>query len=245
MEFSDTLEFDVRDRADIYEYVERYGDVDPEEARQALNMSPEAFGHHVAVLRRDGVLRRTAEDRLRIAFEDTDQEQFFIEESTEVTIRQATEDDLTRLVEAIRTALADQTYIVGKTVADIVDHENVLLRRNQLEARVFYVATIDEDVVGWVHINASALENLAHTAELTVGVIQSYRSNGIGERLLNRGESWARSHSLEKLYNSVPATNESAIEFLQARGWEVEAIRKKHYTIDDEYVDECMLAKFL
>jgi hypothetical protein len=45
--------------------------------------------------------------------------------------------------------------------------------------------------------------------------------------------------------NSGPATNEEAIEFLKTRGWETEAVRDGHYRIDDEYVDEVMLAKRL
>ena len=62
MQFSDELEFSHRDRKDIYEYVERYGTVDYDDARRALNMSPEAFGHHVAVLRRDGIVSRTEDE---------------------------------------------------------------------------------------------------------------------------------------------------------------------------------------
>ncbi len=244
MQFSDELEFTHRDRKDIYQYIERYGTVDYEAARRALDMSHEAFGHHVAVLRRDGVLERTEDDELCVAFESAD-EVTYTDDDLEVTIRQAREDDLTGLVGAIREALADKTYIVGETVADVVESENVLLRHNELEKRVFFVATVHGDLVGWVHVNAPELEKLEHTAELTVGVIDEYRGHGIGSKLLDRGVDWALDHSFEKLYNSVPSTNEDAIEFLEARGWEIEAVRKNHYKIDDEYVDEVMMAKVL
>jgi ribosomal protein S18 acetylase RimI-like enzyme len=244
MEFSDKVEFSHRDRKDIYEYIERAGSVGYEDARRALNMSPEAFGHHVAVLRRDGVLARDEDDELRIAFEDPSEETY-VEDGIEVTIRQAREDDLTGLIGAIREALADKTYIEGETVADVVESENVLLRHNELEKRVFFVATIHDDVVGWVHITAPELEKLAHTAEITVGVIDEYRGHGIGTKLLDRGVDWALDHGFEKLYNSVPSSNEAAIGFLESRGWETEAVRKKHYKIDDEYVDEVMMATML
>lgn len=240
MQFSDELEFGHRDRKDIYRYVERYGTVEYEDARRALDMSPEAFGHHVAVLRRDGILEKDGET-LRVAFEDEGEERY-VEDGLEVVIRQAREDDLTGLVGAMRDALADRTYIVGETVADIVDHEEVLLRHNDLEKRMFFVATIHDDVVGWVHINVPELDKLSHTAELTVGVIEEYRGNGIGTNLLERGLEWAERQELEKIYNSVPATNQDAIAFLESRGWEIEAVRENHYKIDDDYVDEVMLA---
>lgn len=244
MQFSDELEFGHRDRKDIYGYIERYGHVPYEKARRALNMSPEAFGHHVAVLRREGIVERTADDELRVAFED-DGEERYVEGDVEATIRQAREDDLTGLVEAIREALSGDTYIVGETVADLVDHENVLLRHNDVQKRVFFVATVDDEIVGWVHINAPELDTLTHTAELTVGVVDEYREHGIGGKLLDRGVDWALDHGFEKLYNSVPSTNEAAISFLEARGWETEAVRTDHYKVGDEYVDEVMMAKLL
>jgi L-amino acid N-acyltransferase YncA len=243
MQFSDELEFSHRDRKDIYEYIERYGTVDYEDARRSLDMSPEAFGHHVAVLRRDGILTRT-DDELRVAFED-ESEETYVDEGLEVTIRQAREDDLTGLVGAIREAISDKTYIEGETVADIVESENVLLRHNDLQKRVFFVATVHGDVVGWVHINASEIEKLEHTAELTVGVIDEYRGHGIGSKLLDHGVDWALDNGFEKIYNSIPSINEDAIEFLGAHGWETEATRKGHYKIDGEYVDEVMMAKTL
>jgi ribosomal protein S18 acetylase RimI-like enzyme len=243
MQFSDELEFSHRGRKDIYDHIEQHGTVDYEDARRALNMSSEQFGHHVSVLRRDGIVSQTDEE-LRIIFED-ERSETYVEEGLEVTIRQAREDDLTGLVGAIREALSDRTYIEGETLADVVESENVLLRHNELMKRVFFVATIHGDVVGWVHINAPELEKLEHTAELTLGVIDEYRGHGIGSKLLDHGVDWALDHDFEKLYNSVPATNDRAIEFLESRGWETEAVREDHYRIDDEYVDEVMMAKRL
>ena len=243
MQFSDELEFSHRGRKDIYDHIEQHGTVDYEDARRALNMSSEQFGHHVSVLRRDGIVSQTDEE-LRIIFED-ERSETYVEEGLEVTIRQAREDDLTGLVGAIREALSDRTYIEGETLADVVESENVLFRHNELMKRVFFVATIHGDVVGWVHINAPELKKLEHTAELTLGVIDEYRGHGIGSKLLDHGVDWALDHDFEKLYNSVPATNDRAIEFLESRGWETEAVREDHYRIDDEYVDEVMMAKRL
>ncbi len=240
MQFSDELEFTHRDRKDVYEYVERYGTVEYETARTALNMEPTAFGHHVAILKRDGIIDQT-DEQLSVAFESGTEERFS-EDDIEVVIRQARESDLTGLVGAIRKAIDNKTYIVAENIADIVDHEDVLLRHNDLESRVFFVATVNDDVVGWVHLNAPEIAKLGHTAELTVGVLEAYRGYGIGSRLLERGLEWATEHDYEKVYNSVPSTNEGAIVFLENHGWETEAVREDHYLIDGEYIDEVMLA---
>ncbi|PSQ11604.1 GNAT family N-acetyltransferase [Halobacteriales archaeon QS_5_70_15] len=241
MRFSDELEFGHRGRQEVYDYVERHGAVGYEQARRALGMTPEEFGAHVTVLAREGILDHDREtEEIRVAFEDEGAETY--ETDVRFAIRQAREEDDDALVSVIRDSLTDDRYIVGESLADVIDHEEVLLRHNELQSRVAFVATIEGQVVGWVHLDRPEQEALAHTATLTVGVHREHRGHGIGERLLERGQRWAEAVGTEKLYNTVPATNEAAIEFLSERGWETEAVRGDHYRIDGEYVDEVMMA---
>ena len=241
MELTESLQFDHDDRREIYEYVESHGAVSPERARKALRMEPRPFGHHLAILQRDGVLERT-DDKLRIAYGDAAEESFETDD-VEFTIRQARQEDLTGLVGAIRAAIGSGEYVDAETVADVIDSEGVLLRHNEVESRIFLVATVNNDVVGWVHIKHPETKKLSHTAQLTVGVLVQYRGQGIGAQLLERGTEWAGDHGCEKLYNSVPSTNEDAIGFLESHGWETEAVREDHYKLGEEYADEVMLAR--
>jgi ribosomal protein S18 acetylase RimI-like enzyme len=243
MELTETLEFDHDDREDIYEYIESHGASRPKQVRKSLNMGERAFGHHAAILKRDGVLEEV-DGKLRIAFEAGTEEEFEAED-VEFAIRQAREEDLTGLVGAIRQAIGGGAYVDAETVADVVDSEGVLLRHNELESRIFFVATVDGEVVGWVHLKHPESEKLAHTAELTVGVLEEYRGNNIGSHLLERGLEWAQSEGFERIYNSIPSTNERAIEFLEGRGWEVEAVREGHYKLDGKHIDEVMMAREL
>ncbi|USZ68844.1 GNAT family N-acetyltransferase [Halorussus salilacus] len=256
MEFSESLEFDHEDRKRIYEFVERHGEVEADDARDRLRVDPGGFRHHVAILKRDGYLEEL-DGRLRAAFEEGAAEEYETD-GVEFTIRPARQEDLSGIVGAIRRVAERGRYIVAESVADEVDHQEALLRHNELESRMFFVATVGsetrrssegpgttdpgDEVVGWVHLHAPELDKLAHTAELTVGVLDEYRGHGIGSHLLERGLAWAAANGLEKVYQSVPSTNEDAIAFLDAHGWETEAVREDHYKIDDEYVDEVMMA---
>jgi len=243
MEIAETLSFDHDDRKDLYEYVERFGAVAPADARTALHMDERAFGHHVAILKRDGILEEVG-GNLRVAYEGGAEEEFS-EDDVTYRIRQARQDDLTGLVGAIRDVIDAKTYVQAESVADMVEGEGVLLRHNDRHSRIFFVACVDDEVVGWVHLNAPEMAKLAHTAELTLGVLERYQGHGIGSHLLERGLEWAGAHGYEKIYNSVPSTNEEAIDFLQAHGFGVEATREGHYKLDGEYIDEVMLAKHL
>ncbi|MFC4988349.1 MULTISPECIES: GNAT family N-acetyltransferase [Saliphagus] len=240
MTFAEEREFGHEDRKRIYEHVERHGAVDPDEARDELRIDPGGFRHHVAILKRDGRLEM-AGGKLRVALEAGAEEEYR-EGDLEFHIRPARQEDLAGIVGAIRQVAEERTYIVAETVADEVDHEEALLRHNEIESRMFFVATVGREVVGWVHLNAPELEKLAHTAELTVGVIEEYRGNGIGSHLLARGLEWAGSRGYEKVYQSVPSTNEDAIGFLEGQGWKTEAVREDHYKLNGHYVDEVMMA---
>jgi ribosomal protein S18 acetylase RimI-like enzyme len=241
MRFRERPEFERTERQEIYDLVERHGTVGYESARRELDMDREMFGHHVAMLERDGAVERTEEKELRVAFERSAAEEYEVD-GTMFVIRQAQQEDLTGLVGAIRETTSAAPYAEAESVADIVESEDVLLRHNDLATRVFFVATVDSEVVGWVHVEGNELSKLDHTAELTVGVMEQYQGLGIGSHLLVRGVGWAAANGYERVYNSVPATNEAAIEFLRDHGWEVEATRGGHYKMDGEYVDEVMLA---
>ncbi|WP_312912317.1 GNAT family N-acetyltransferase [Natronosalvus caseinilyticus] len=240
MTFAEEIEFGHEDRKRIYEYVERHGAVHPDDAQERLRIDPGGFRHHVAILKRDGRLE-DRNGRLQVAI-DAGAEEEYQSDDLEFHIRPARQDDLAGIVGAIRQVAEERTYIVAESVADEVDHQNALLRHNEIESRMFFVATVGDEVVGWVHLHAPELEKLSHTAELTVGVIEEYRGNGIGSHLLSRGLEWAGANAYEKVYNSVPSSNEDAIAFLERHGWEVEAVREDHYKLEGEYVDEVMMA---
>ncbi|RAW44394.1 GNAT family N-acetyltransferase [Halorubrum sp. 48-1-W] len=233
-----------KDRRDIYEYVQERGRVDYETAREDLGFDPTQFGHHVTILKRDGLLREAGDDLVPGIEDDFGggAEEEFTGEEVSFNIRPARQSDLSGLLGVIRDAVEDGNDVVAETIADILDEEQVLYQRGGVKSRVFFVATVNGDVIGWVNISHPELEKLSHTAELTVGVLPEYRRNGIGSHLVERGLEWAVEEGYERIYNSVPSTNGEAIAFLEAHGWEEEATREDHYRIDGEYVDEVMMA---
>jgi len=258
-------QFDHTQRRRIYEYVEQNGAVTPETVRRNVlvqsdsdskparsgadlepsrQMSAEAFDHHVSILKRDGLLEER-DGKLRVGMAKDAGATTVDLGGVEATVRPARQEDLTGVVGVIETTAAVDTYVVASRLADEISHEGVLLRHNESESRVFFVATVDDDAVGWLHVEGTQFPEMDHTAELTVGVLAEYQDDGLGSQLMESGLDWARNHGYRKVYQSVPATNERAIEFLEYNGWSVEATRRGHYHIDDELVDEVQLAVWL
>lgn len=230
----------------IYEYVERHGTAKRHILLDIVSLSPESglsaeeFRTELERLKSKGYLEEEGGTlKLRL---DVGAVVEYESDGLVFTIRPGRHRDFDGLVEAIRDVTTEETYVVAETVAEQLLYENAVTRHNTVQSRVFFVATVDGDVVGWTHLDLSQLEQVRETAQQTVGVKLEYRGHGIGSSLLKRGLEWAEANGFRKVYNSLPLTNDSAIEFLDAHGWQTEAIRKDHYTIDDEHVDEVMMA---
>jgi len=183
-------------------------------------------------------------------------------DAVEYVVRPADERDRDVVADLIRRLADEGAIVVDERAADAVEarstsrrtpsddaveRESALIRLNDRESRMFFVAEISggadgDGIVGWVQIHGFELPARDHTAELTVGVAPEYREQGIGGRLLERGMAWAEEEGCLKVYQSIPATNEEALDLLDTHGWEREATRTDHYRIDGELVDEIQLA---
>jgi ribosomal protein S18 acetylase RimI-like enzyme len=228
-------------RREIYDYVASEGRTTESELAAALGLDATALGHHLAVLRRHGYIWDDG-DAIAVGFGDLSPERYETDDAG-YEVRLARGPDRDGLIEAIRAVAADGRYIEAESVADVLEEEGAVLRRDPIRSRlVFAACTDDGEVAGWVHLDLPELEKLSHTAVLTVGVRPARRGHGVGGILLERGERWAREHGYERLYNSLPATNDQAIDWLAGRGWREEAVRDGHYRIDGEPVDEVMMA---
>ncbi|ELY52743.1 GNAT family N-acetyltransferase [Natronorubrum bangense] len=227
----------------LYEYVERNGTVKRHKLLDVVSLSSDEFQAHLEGLKADGYLQEEG-GTLQIALEFgavTKHER----DGVEFVIRPGRQSDFDGLIETIRDVTSEETYVVAETIAEELLYEDTVTRHNTVKSRVFFVATIDGEVVGWTHLDLPQIEQMHGTAQQTVGVREAHRGHGIGSKLLSRGLEWAEANGYRKLYNSVPITNDRALEFLTHHGWDTEAIRRDHYAIDGELVDEVMMAREL
>jgi GNAT superfamily N-acetyltransferase len=259
MQVQQRPEFETEDRKRIYEYVERNGVVERGELDDEFAMESDRIDLELSDLLDAGYLdERDGIYRIGI---DVGEEISYDVEGVEFTIRPARQRDLRGLIHVMRKVSEEDAYLTAETVRDLLDHEEVVFRHNDVESRMFFVATVDaeaqsasspdsdtrrnDEVVGWVHLDSPNFEKLSHTAELTMGVLAEHRGHGIGSHLMKRGLDWAATNGYEKVYQSIPATNQRAVRFLEDHRWETEAIRQAHYKIDGEYVAEQQMAVML
>ena len=241
METSDRPTFESEAGEEIYRFVERHGTAARHRVREVTSLPPEEFQDALETLQSRGYLEDDG-GTLQVALDVGSVEAYETDDGLEYVVRPARQADFDSLIDTIRDVTSEETYVVAESIAEQLLYEDAVNRHNTAESRVFFVATVDGDVVGWSHLDLPQLDKLQSNAQLTVGVRGEYQGNGIGTRLTERALDWAEANGYRKVYNSVPTTNDRALAFLEERGWETEGVRKDHYTIDDEHVDEVMLA---
>jgi ribosomal protein S18 acetylase RimI-like enzyme len=241
METSDRPTFESEAGEEIYRFVERHGTAARHRVREVTSLPPEEFQDALETLQSRGYLEDDG-GTLQVALEVGSVEAYTTDDGFEYVVRPARQSDFDGLIDAIRDVTSEETYVVAESIAEQLLYEDAVNRHTTAKSRVFFVATVDGEVVGWSHLDLPQLEKLQSTAQLTVGVRGDVQGNGVGSKLLERALDWAEANGYRKVYNSVPTTNDRAIAFLEHRGWDTEGVRTDHYTIGDEHVDEVMLA---
>jgi ribosomal protein S18 acetylase RimI-like enzyme len=232
---------DTKDRQRIYEYIRDEGPVPLEEVMGAelIPVTPDRCRMIVAILKRDGYVTEV-EGVLRDDYQPGEVEE--VAEDVNYRVREARLEDLSGLAGVVRQVIESETYIVGESVMGQLPDADELLRQSPGAPPKYFLALVDGEVIGWVHLEQRDVDKLDHVVYLTMGLLDEYRGLGIGTKLNDRAVTWAGASGYEKVSSNVPATNASAINFLEKHGWVREGVRPDQYHIDGEFVDEVLLS---
>lgn len=101
---------------------------------------------------------------------------------------------------------------IGRRLQAIQDDEN---------HGVFVVESTDGQVIGWVHVFVRQLLLVSRHAEIGgIIVLAEQRRRGLGRRLMERAEGWARDRGCEAVYVRSNETRERAHRFYEGIGYE-------------------------
>jgi RimJ/RimL family protein N-acetyltransferase len=108
-----------------------------------------------------------------------------------------------------------------------------------------FVADEGDSLAGYVEARRGAFRRNRHSAYVVIGVRREAAGRGLGGRLLERLEEWAREVGVSRLELTVMEHNERAIRLYERQGYELEGRRRSSLRVGGRYVDELALAKLL
>lgn len=99
--------------------------------------------------------------------------------------------------------------------------------------------------VGYLSLIFAKFKKFRGNAYLTLAVSATYRSKGIGSRLMDTAEVFAKDHGKRRMELEVFGKNTKAIELYKRRGYVIEGIKKDAVEDDGGYDDVIIMTKTL
>lgn len=175
-------------------------------------------------------------------------QRFPAKNNEEVTLRPAVPEDAAAIVRAIKSASEERSFVLMEQYGKSADSEKEYIRLIDCKKCLLLVATVREEVVGSLAaFQADGGENRRTAHILTIGLhlAEAYRGLGIGSRMLQYVDAWAREHQFKKLEASIFTTHKRSLHLFSRAGFQEEGTRLKRLWVGNQYFDEVLMGKVL
>jgi len=106
-----------------------------------------------------------------------------------------------------------------------------------------FVAEENSEFIGYLIVMGGQAIRNRHTAYLVIGIKAEYRGLGVGSKLFECLEEWAKEKQIHRLELTVVTLNVAGIRLYQKMGFEIEGTKRSSLCIDGTYVDEYYMSK--
>lgn len=165
-----------------------------------------------------------------------------------ITIRPATPDDAAAFL-ALRQQVDEETRFMmlepGERQATVEQERERLINTAKADNKQTFLAEDDGRLVGWLWANGGDFRRNDHMVHIVIGLREAYTGQGIGKRLFETCEQWAREQHLHRLELTVMTHNLRGLALYKKMGFEIEGTARHQMKVDGEYVDLHFMAKLL
>jgi len=140
-------------------------------------------------------------------------------------------------------AVARERKYLGLLAAPPLENTRLWLLNALRRDEIRLVAVAGEPIVGWCDIELYPRPGFEHTGKLGMGVLNGYRGQGLGRRLLESALTSAQTRSLERVELEVYASNEVAVRLYTKFGFQIEGRKRRARKIDGDYDDIVVMAR--
>jgi len=133
----------------------------------------------------------------------------------------------------------------GERPTTIEEQKDEIKETLSKDNKTIFVVEKDSQLIGYLATYGGRYKRNRHSAYIIMGILQAYTSQGIGTRLFEELEEWARENKIHRLELTVMANNDAALRLYRKRGFEIEGKKRDALFINGAYVDEYFMSKLL
>lgn len=162
-------------------------------------------------------------------------------------LRPASSNDANMIQTNIQKVCDEQIYLYTNSFVMTQEWEKVLAKSVDREkGQLLVVAEVNKEVIGHLRLFSPWYgQKGRHVGEIGLSITQSWRERGIGTAMLNYALEWAKISNFIKLIASVFSVNLRALNLFLKFDFFEEGRRTRQLIINEEYVDEVLLGKFI
>jgi RimJ/RimL family protein N-acetyltransferase len=164
------------------------------------------------------------------------------------TIRQITVKDAEAFLN-LRTQIDHETKFMmlepGERQTTIEQECERLTTMLATDNQMVFLAVNKDEPVGYLWANGGTYRRNHHNVHIVIGILAAYTNQGIGTRLFQACEDWARERGLHRLELTVMTHNQLGLALYKKIGFEIEGTAKDALRIDGSYVDLYTMSKLL
>lgn len=122
---------------------------------------------------------------------------------------------------------------------------DTILKQSINGENLLLVAEDDGALVGYLSAQREHLSRIHHVAYVVIGIRADYQHQGIGSRLFDLLDEWARECGIRRLELTVMCENINAQKLYIKKGFQREGIKQDAICKDGRYYNEYYMGKLL
>ena len=158
-----------------------------------------------------------------------------------LTVRPVSGDDAESVRKALDSVARERRYIL-MVEAPPPDDVRRFITESILSDEPYYVAADSKDIVGFCAITRRKEPGFGHVGRLGMGVVASYRGQGLGHRLLKAATDHATRSGIIRIELEVFSSNTPAIRLYESLGFVRECLRRRVRHLDGVWDDMVQMA---
>ncbi len=165
-----------------------------------------------------------------------------------IMIRPATIDDAANFL-ALRQQVDLETKFMmlepGERQTTVEQERERLASIIKSDNKQTFLAEDDGQLIGWLWANGGDYRRNHHMVHIVIGIKVAYTNRGIGTRLFQACEAWARERGLHRLELTVMTHNALGLALYKKMGFQIEGTALDALKVDGAYVDLHYMSKLL
>lgn len=148
-----------------------------------------------------------------------------------ITTRSSTPEDAEAVAACVDAVSRERRYL-GNTTGFSAEQTRAFIASLRDSGGIQMIVVAEDQVVGWCDVTPIPFEGMRHVGRLGMGLLPSFRGQGLGRLLLREALNHVFANSLQRVELEVFASNRIAIALYEREGFVIEGRKRSARFLD-------------